>query len=60
MPEASSILFSGSLDSGRSGGPTFNERGELIGINVATARNDISFIVPSKYLNDLLERSKKS
>ena len=56
----SRILFSGSLNSGMSGGPTFNERGELIGINVATARNDISFIVPSKYLNDLLQRSKKS
>ncbi|MFV2032463.1 MAG: serine protease, partial [Gammaproteobacteria bacterium] len=54
----SRILFSGSLNPGMSGGPTFNERGEVIGINVATARNDISFIVPSRYLNDLLERSK--
>jgi hypothetical protein len=53
----SRILFSGSLNPGMSGGPTFNERGEVIGINVATARNDISFIVPSRYLNDLLERS---
>ncbi len=55
----SRILFSGSLNPGMSGGPTFNEHGEVIGINVATARNDISFIVPSRYLNDLLERSKK-
>ena len=55
----SRILFSGSLNPGMSGGPTFNERGEVIGINVATARNDISFIVPSRYLNDLLERSKR-
>jgi hypothetical protein len=40
-----------------SGGPTFNEFGAAIGINVATARNDISFIVPSRFLTELIERS---
>jgi len=54
----SRILFSGSLNPGMSGGPTFNENGEAIGINVATARNDISFIVPSKFLNNLITSSK--
>ncbi len=54
----SRILFSGSLNPGMSGGPTFNENGEAIGINVATARNDISFIVPSKFLNKLITSSK--
>ncbi|MBT8435563.1 MAG: serine protease, partial [Gammaproteobacteria bacterium] len=53
----SRILFSGSLNPGMSGGPTFNEDGEVIGINVATARNDISFIVPSRFLRDLIEQS---
>ncbi len=53
----SRILFSGSLNPGMSGGPTFNERGEAIGINVATARNAISFIVPSRFLNGLIEQS---
>jgi hypothetical protein len=53
----SRILFSGSLNPGMSGGPTFNEQGEAIGINVATARNAISFIVPSRFLNDLIEQS---
>ena len=53
----SRILFSGSLNPGMSGGPTFNEYGEVIGINVATARNDISFIVPSRFLRDLIEQS---
>jgi len=53
----SRILFSGSLNPGMSGGPTFNENGEAIGINVSTARNDISFIVPSKFLNKLIESS---
>ena len=54
----SRILFSGSLNPGMSGGPTFNENGRAIGINVATARNDISFIVPSKFLNKLITSSK--
>ena len=54
----SRILFSGSLNPGMSGGPTFNERGEAIGINVATARNDISFIVPSRFLTDLITRAE--
>jgi hypothetical protein len=53
----SRILFSGSLNPGMSGGPTFNERGEAIGINVATARNNISFIVPSRFLTDLIEQA---
>ncbi len=53
----SRILFSGSLNPGMSGGPTFNDQGEAIGINVATARNDISFIVPSRFLTDLITRS---
>ncbi len=53
----SRILFSGSLNPGMSGGPTFNEDGKAIGINVATARNNISFIVPSRFLNDLIESS---
>ena len=53
----SRILFSGNLNSGMSGGPTFNDSGEVIGINVATARNAISFIVPSRFLNELIEKS---
>ncbi|MFA9421110.1 MAG: S1C family serine protease [Gammaproteobacteria bacterium] len=56
----SRILFSGSLNPGMSGGPTFNEDGKVIGINVATARNDISFIVPSRFLNELIASSANS
>lgn len=56
----SQILFSGSLNPGMSGGPTFNDRGEVIGINVATARNAISFIVPSTYLNRLIQQVKQT
>ena len=49
------ILFSGSLNPGMSGGPTLDNRGKVIGINVATAGNQISFLVPVKYLQALLE-----
>ncbi|MFT5659364.1 MAG: serine protease Do [Gammaproteobacteria bacterium] len=56
----SRILFSGSLNPGMSGGPTFNDKGEVIGINVATARNAISFIVPSNYLHRLIQRAEQN
>lgn len=48
--DESRILFSGSLNPGMSGGPTLDEQGVVVGINVSTARNDISFIVPTRYL----------
>lgn len=51
--DESRILFSGSLNPGMSGGPTFDDDGRVVGINVSTARNDISFIVPSRFLDDL-------
>lgn len=54
------ILFSGSLNPGMSGGPTLNESGEVIGVNVATSGNEISFLVPAEYLKVMLERLKKS
>lgn len=56
----SRILFSGSLNPGMSGGPVFNELGEVIGINVATARNNISFIVPSSYLYALIDQANSN
>jgi len=49
----SRILFSGSLNAGMSGGPTLDHRGVVVGINVSTAHNDISFIVPASYLQAL-------
>lgn len=54
----SNILFSGSLNPGMSGGPTLNEHGSVIGVNVATSGNEISFLVPAKYLAMMLERLK--
>ena len=58
--EDGNILFSGSLNSGMSGGPTLDENGNIIGINVATSGNDISFLVPAEYLTVVLERLEQT
>ncbi len=52
------ILFGGSLNPGMSGGPTINRNGEVVGVNVATAGNQISFLVPTKYLERLFARAE--
>ncbi|MBU4333396.1 MAG: serine protease [Candidatus Omnitrophica bacterium] len=52
------ILFSGSLNPGMSGGPAFNRKGEIIGINVSTAGNQISFLVPVEFLSELFKVAK--
>ncbi len=49
------ILFSGSLNPGMSGGPAIDHSGSVIGVNVSTAGNEISFLVPSSYLQSLLD-----
>lgn len=52
------ILFSGALNSGMSGGPAFNRDGEVIGINVSTKGNDVSFLVPVSYLETLFTQTQ--
>ncbi len=49
------ILFSGSLNPGMSGGPAVFRDGSVLGVNVATAGNDISFFVPVYYLKKLYQ-----
>ncbi len=58
--EDGNILFSGSLNPGMSGGPTLDEFGNIIGINVATSGNDISFLVPAEYLQVVLDRLEQT
>ena len=47
------VHFTGSLNPGMSGGPAFNAKGEVIGINVASAGNQVSFLVPVARLHAL-------
>ncbi len=49
------ILFSGSINPGMSGGPVLNREGKVIGVNVATSGNQISFLVPLEKLKQLVE-----
>jgi hypothetical protein len=51
------IHYTGSLNPGMSGGPTINENGLVIGVNVATAGNQIGFLVAGHVARALLERS---
>lgn len=48
------IHLTASINPGMSGGPAINSDGEVVGINVATAGNQISFLVPVEKLNVLL------
>ncbi|BBM01892.1 S1C family serine protease [Microbulbifer sp. GL-2] len=53
------IHFSGSINPGMSGGPAINTRGQVVGINVATAGNQVSFLVPVDKLSTLLKHFHK-
>lgn len=48
------IHFSGALNPGMSGGPAISHSGTVTGVNVATAGNQISFLVPVEPLRELL------
>jgi S1-C subfamily serine protease len=50
------IHFTGSLNPGMSGGPALLRSGEVVGVNVASAGNQVSFLVPVDDLRNLLDR----
>lgn len=50
------IHFSGAINPGMSGGPVLSEGGDVVGVNVASAGNQIGFLVPIRYLAELLAR----
>jgi hypothetical protein len=54
------IHFTGSINSGMSGGPVVNKDEEVVGINVATSGNQIGFLVPHDKLISLFSAFKKS
>ncbi len=52
------ILLSSALNPGMSGGPSIDEEGAIVGVNVATAGNSIGFLVPAKFLSTLIMEHK--
>ena len=50
------IHFTGSINSGMSGGPVVNKDEQVVGINVATSGNQIGFLVPHQKLVDLFQQ----
>ena len=51
------VHFTGSLNPGMSGGPTLTQAGRVVGINVATEGEQISFLVPAERAVALLEKT---
>jgi hypothetical protein len=50
------IHFTGSINPGMSGGPVVDRQGAVVGVNVATAGNQIGFLVPARHVAELLAR----
>jgi len=51
------VHFTGSLNPGMSGGPTLTQAGRVVGVNVATEGEQISFLVPAERALALIERT---
>ena len=48
------IHFTGALNPGMSGGPAITGDGAVVGVNVSTAGNEVSFLVPAERFEPLL------
>jgi hypothetical protein len=51
------LHFTGSINPGMSGGPSLNQDGEVVGVNVATAGNQVSFLVPVHFVKTLMDHA---
>ncbi|HEX2188663.1 MAG TPA: serine protease [Longimicrobiaceae bacterium] len=51
------IHFTGSINPGMSGGPTIAADGTVVGVNVSTAGNQLSFLVPAERAAALVARA---
>lgn len=54
------IHFSGSINPGMSGGPTIDEGGAVVGVNVQTAGDQVGFLVPAEPVRELLEQTRSA
>ena len=52
------IHISGAINAGMSGGPTLDQYGRVIGVNVASSGNQVGFLVPLKHLQNFIATSK--
>lgn len=52
------IHYSGAINAGMSGGPAVNQASQVVGINVASAGNQVGFLVPVKALISLAEKGQ--
>ncbi len=54
------LFFGGSLSAGMSGGPALDEKGRLVGVNVAARRDgeQVSFLVPADPVRALISRGR--
>ncbi|WP_226992211.1 S1 family peptidase [Aliiglaciecola lipolytica] len=53
------IHFTGSINPGMSGGPAVNGLGQIVGVNVATAGNQIGFLIPLPKVKALFESQQQ-
>jgi len=51
------LHFTGSINPGMSGGPALDRSGNVVGINVSTAGNQVSFLVPAQFASRLIEET---
>jgi serine protease Do len=51
------VHFTGSLNPGMSGGPALTQAGRVVGVNVATEGEQISYLVPAERVVALLQRT---
>jgi hypothetical protein len=54
------LHFTGSINPGMSGGPVVNQQGQVVGVNVATAGNQIGFLIPLEKVQSLLGSKNQS
>lgn len=54
------IHLTASINPGMSGGPAIDRNGNVVGVNVATAGDQVSFLVPSRHVIELLRRDEAS